>query len=311
MVSVLKKLLGLVYRQYSYRLLQIAAEKNWEPITNPEVMAQRWKDVDVGQPLCFFSHFSIDGEINEDVERYLKELHQCGFATYFCSTSPTLSVRAIQQLSPWCVAVLKRKNTGLDFASWSAVYHLIDSQTPQFLSETKAILLANDSVAGPYAELRPLIESIEMRDWNYGGMTDNYFPVYHMQSYFLYLKKEVVRSDAFHQFMKNIIAYRDKKRVILDYEFGLTRCLQNANFKGEALYPYVTVYEIAKERVPWLQFPFCDSTVYFWDLLVLKMGFPFIKRSVLRDNPQNVLRFYDHFKIISSKKTQDVQETTV
>ena len=57
-------------------------------------------------------------------------------------------------------------------------------------------------------------------------MTDSFEIRWHVQSYFLVIKRRALQSLAFSQFFNAVLPYRDKDQVIRSYELGLTRFLR-------------------------------------------------------------------------------------
>jgi lipopolysaccharide biosynthesis protein len=94
----------------------------------------------------------------------------------------------------------------------------------------------------------------------------------HLQSAFLAFQKPVIQSDAFQSFWNQLESWPRKRDLIKKYEVGLTVSLQKAGFKIESLYTQHANGNILHTA---------------WQELIETKNFPFLKVSLLRDNPMH------------------------
>jgi len=94
----------------------------------------------------------------------------------------------------------------------------------------------------------------------------------HLQSAFLAFQKPVIQSDAFQSFWNQLELWPRKRDLIKKYEVGLPVRLQKAGFKTESLYTQHANGNILHTA---------------WRELIEARNFPFLKVSLLRDNPMN------------------------
>jgi rhamnosyltransferase len=237
-----------------------------EPMSQPGSSGQK-------RLVCLFSHFDATGRILPYVQRYLSELVRCGFELHLVSTSPALSPADRSRAERAGVRVYCRENAGMDFGSWQwALQHVVR------LAEVDWLLLANDSVFGPIFDLEPVFQSLFAENPDFWGITDSYEMAWHLQSYFLCLRGDVARSEAFRNVLAVDFAGLTKDAIIRNGEISLSQSLVAAGFRGRAICPFD---RLRKSRVPGE----CNATHFYWDQLIGRLRCPFIKRDLIRDNP--------------------------
>jgi hypothetical protein len=152
-----------------------------------------------------------------------------------------------------------RRNEGYDFAAWAHILLL----HPE-LFDAKILYLLNDSVIGPTNEASFGAILTRLRNSSAGliGLTENFARSWHIQSYFLALKRQALLSIALHKFIGDIVSYENLEDVINNLEIRLAPTLQGAGLGCEVLFRTTEFRE--------------DPTVYLWKHL-LQSGFPFIK----------------------------------
>ena len=94
---------------------------------------------------------------------------------------------------------------------------------------------------------------------------------WHLQSHFIGYRDGALSLPPLQDFWREIRVLEDKEHVIESYELGLSRMLVAEGISTTVRYPYRWVTPIG-----------CNVTVEGWSQL-LRMGFPFIKRELIRD----------------------------
>ena len=150
------------------------------------------------------------------------------------------------------------------------------------LSHYDELVFCNDSCYGPVKPLADVWERMRGIKCDFWGLIygDSHHKE-HLQSYFLVFKKRVFQSSAFDSFIKSIRKMDDKWDVIIEYEVGLTQHLQQQGFRHSAM--------IEGRRK--------TNDCMYKPIKLLMQGFPFVKTSLLRDNPCTVRRLhrYKHY----------------
>lgn len=219
--------------------------------------------------LCLFASYSFTGAVEEYVLNYLTEIKEAGYSIAFISTS-SLQESCVKKLEELCSLIIERENIGLDFGSWQLALSMCD-----WGKGYEGILLANDSVFGPFFKLNPIINSMCKR-FDVWGMTDNYEVDYHIQSYFLYFNEKAIKSEAWLNFWQSINVKLPKEDIIRKYEIGLSKCFLSAGFKLGSYAPIDVVIKSVDTPLKNV-----NSSLAYWRPLIEKFHFPFLKRELL------------------------------
>ena len=235
--------------------------------------------------LCLFSSYDPDGRVDPYVKAYLAAIRACDFDIAFVATSPDLHSDDVADILPFCRVVLLRKNIGIDFGSWKAATQVL----PDW-EDYDRLLLANDSVYGPFSDLAVVFEAMEAAKESMLGLTDNFEKAWHLQSYFLYFKRPLLGSPEFKDFWSSIRLYLDKYDIIERFEVGMSRHFLKYGHKLKACFPYADVKDFTLGLGS--EFKFRDKlcseplnqTLYMWEQLLSQFKFPFLKTEILKIN---------------------------
>jgi hypothetical protein len=226
-----------------------------------------------------------------------------------------------------CFLFVKR-NLGYDFGSWAVgTYALAD-----LLEEVEEIILINDSVIFLLPDLSGVLQEVRKQDADLVGLTDSYQQGYHLQSYFLWFGPRICRSSLLRLFMAKYSFSSNKETAIKEGEIGLSRFFQAQGFVMKALHPYERIAGSWLKKVPQIArsieslpaFDLSDSSSsashsyrsalleklgsiassvvsgipmnpvhYFWDVLVMEYGYPFLKRELVLLNPGEVPTYFE------------------
>jgi lipopolysaccharide biosynthesis protein len=237
-------------------------------------------------------------KIDDYVITYLEQLTNIGLEIFFISNSPVK--KEYQDLLLNKISncrIFERENKGADFGAWKwAIEHNL------IPDDTDHLLLTNDSLYGPLFPLAPIIDTMQSKqDLDFWGLTDTYQGVWHIQSYFLWLSKKAFVSDAFKKVFKKEFSNLDKLQIIKNGEIELTKSLSDEGFKGMAYIPYSRVspdFEAWDAKNP---------THFFWDQLVEQFKFPFIKKELILQNPENIQSVDKLFPFIQTHSSYPIE----
>ena len=188
--------------------------------------------------VALFAHFDAEDQIKPYIVYFLSALRQVAADIVFVSTA-RLPAQEMDKVRPYASQVLLRENIGLDFAMWR---HGLEHSD---LGDTDELILTNSSLFGPMFPLAPILERMGEAPCDFWGMTDNFEYRWHLQSYFLVIKRAVLVSPSWARFWGGVLALRDKEQVILSYEVGFTSFLVESGFVPGALAPI-------QSWAPWL-----------------------------------------------------------
>lgn len=229
--------------------------------------------------IALFAHFDGQNEVKPYIVEFLRRLRPCCDDVVFVSTA-TLGQAELDKVRPFCGRVLLRENVGFDFCMWQDALRDLD------ISDVDELVLTNSSVFGPIFPLAPIFERMTASAADFWGMTDNFAITWHLQSYFLVLKRRVLTSPLFAQFFASVLPFRDKWQVVRSYEVGLSKFLTENGFEGAA-FAALGSWVDDPERRDRIARARLDSTIFF-PLELLQSGMPFVKAALLRENPGRV-----------------------
>lgn len=171
---------------------------------------------------------------------------------------------------PAQVCVYRRANIGYDFGSWAQILQL-----HPHLAGANLVILANDSLVGPFRSLKPILADVEAAERPVWGLVSTTQDAPHLQSHFVAYKGGILQHRAVARFWRNIRVQPTKRELIVAYEIGLARVLRDHGIPYGACYPFDQV--VVRGANP---------TSLGWRRL-LQWGFPFVKRElVLRPPPE-------------------------
>ncbi len=264
--------------------------------------------------IVIFAHFDRDHLIDDYVIYYIRALKELSKAILFVSSS-SLSGTEISKVGKLCDKVSTRHNIGYDFMSWKAGLDSIRN-----LSDYDELILCNDSVYGPLFSLQDLFQKMKGKADFWGITASQAKKKYHIQTYFLVFTPKVFLSDAFQIFFAGIQPHTCKEKVVESYEVQLTRRLHSCGFthqvyidnpatalnildlkltqiRNRGFYPVlkklISISSYQKDR--WTPNR-VNTTMLLWKKLIQDHHMPFVKVSVLRDNPGTVdINDYNEF----------------
>lgn len=205
--------------------------------------------------------------------------------------------------------VIVRDNFGYDFGSYATGYaYALDNCKSKF----ESVLFCNDSIVGPLAsELDFLDDVVGQKFW---GVTESYEHQYHIQSYFFGfdLSQETKATLEDFLFGRGMLYTDDKELVIKRFELSMTSYFQRAYISPKVLFPIsMLMSQYIKNKSEYYELDEARFSSYFnvisdridfnvshflWRELY-QMGFPFVKKELIRYNPTQYPYFHYLFRI--------------
>jgi lipopolysaccharide biosynthesis protein len=220
-----------------------------------------------GPRVALLAHWSRRPSVTRSVRTLVRELQAFGYQVAVSSTSEVPEPLAWgDDVDLERLVVIRRPNAGYDFGSWSIALDLLPGA-----AATERTILLNDSMAGPFTTLRPVLDALEATPADVWGLTDTQQFDSHLQSYFLAYCNGVLEERALARFWADIRHEEDKTEVIMRNELGLSRLLRAEGFVHVPMWSHERV--VGQGRNP---------VIVGWRRL-LDLGFPFVKREILRD----------------------------
>lgn len=270
---------------------------------------------------CVFAHFDKDDKVNEYVYYYLNELVGIVNKLIFVTVS-TISEEDSKKLKGLGIEVIQRENIGYDFYSYKTGIERLD------LNQYDELIICNDSVFGPLYPLKSIFDQMGKKQCGFWGITDSNQIAYHVQSYFLVFNKSIISSILFNQFWNEVTILHDKFEIIRKYEVGLSQLLIANGYQAEVFSHLVINSRHSSKRLlnrllkkPYKIFKLLvspsryikdifkknvNSSIKFWDFLLIQNKFPFIKKSLLSDSDEGIDNF-NKLKSVFEKKVIDTR----
>ena len=314
--------------RYSFRDIIISFIKDYIQIFFKKTNVQIFQAIEntKATKLCIFSlHQNI--HLRESTYIYLKHLKENNYSICIIITS-RLDQSMLDRLKSICDEIIIRENIGYDFGSYKygILRHL------KKLNQFDNILIANDSVIGPFYNLEPIFSEMNNKKCDFWGISHTISSpnenCCHVNSFFVVFKKNVITSEVFKNFWINYKSTSSRIKTINTGEKMLSKILiKYGNFKMDSLFSQEFFYnESQKDSINFFEnnikysqtnlfsdnkniISYKDCTYYNSILYLLKHhNNPFIKKDLLgRDiNP-----YYWHAGMLFSILKEIKIETTL
>lgn len=221
-------------------------------------------DITADDKIAIVAHWSSTPVLTRSLQTYIQEFVDAGYRVVLVSSCE--SSHALRCSVDPSVAIVRKPNVGYDFGSWAVGLSMVPA------TRTAAhVILTNDSLVGPFASIKPLLDAFEGSHADVWGLTDTRQFRHHLQSYFLGFRKGALGEPALERFWGNVRHEVSRDDFIKRGELGLAALLEQEGYAVEAHFKTATV-------VPGGENP----TIYGWRKL-LTLGFPFVKRTLITD----------------------------
>ncbi len=183
-----------------------------------------------------FAHYDPHGRLDDYVRASLREYRRIADVLVLVSTGLQEVPRDAGGLVDVFIA---RDNIGYDFCSWRAGIESISG-----IESLDELICVNDSVYGPVRELGPVLSDPRVAEADAWGMclslqgtgSTRCRPSPHLQSWFVAMRRSVLRSTAFRSFWSGVVPVPCKQDVIERYEIGMSASLLRAGFRIAAIH---------------------------------------------------------------------------
>lgn len=225
--------------------------------------------------VCLFAQYSRDGRLREDTRNYIAALAGCGFSVHVAvSGAARLHEPDRAMLESVGATGHPRDNGGLDFGAWR---HLIELGVAADATE---ILLANDSVIGPFMPLGPMFA--EMAGYDAWGMVGSREGRPHLQSWFVWMTAPTFADARVRRVLMQDFGSMAKDEIIVHGELGLGAALDAAGL--DLGVRYRSRFSLTPSGL------LANNPMHFrWRDLLRERRVPFVKVELLRDNPVGVM----------------------
>jgi hypothetical protein len=215
--------------------------------------------------VAILAHWARSARLSRSVTTIVSALVGAGYRVVLVSTCEDPAPLDWSGARPDGVTVIRRPNLGYDFGSWATAL----DRYPR-IAEADHVLLLNDSLAGPFAEIDHLLAKFHASRADAWAVTDTSQFGYHLQSYFLGFPGRSLRELPLRRFWRDVRVEPTKEDVIWQNEIGLSRLLRRERFSSDVAIPFQRVVSEGT-----------NPTILGWKRL-LDRGFPFVKRELVQ-----------------------------
>jgi lipopolysaccharide biosynthesis protein len=228
------------------------------------------------QRVCLFAHFDPRHRIRPHVLHYLSALRACGFNVVVACSGNRLPPVGDREAAYEAGATLYfRGNAGYDFGAWR------DLIREGFADNAEAVLLANDSVFGPFADLTPIVSRMCVTRADVWGMIESLQSGWHLQSWFLHFSAAAFAAPAIRRVFDQPFEQMTKQDVIQSGELALGTAMRKESLSCDAVVRHAEGSWMARLRPT-------NPMHINWRHLLISGRLPFIKADLLRDNLMNI-----------------------
>ena len=241
--------------------------------------------------LCVFAHFSSSLKIDRSVLHLVSALCHADCDVIFVSSSGKgFEIAEFDKLKDVAIGKILRQNFGYDFGSWKAAVDVY----PEMSSDYERIVFANDSVFGPFSDLKKILQGISCRNYDVWSLTDSYERGYHLQSFFWGVESKGLNGGFFEYFWNEYFRYcSNREEAIKQYELSFCAIAKQLFGLRVGAYFGISVLEAKYCVVAHNNISKCNPVQHLAYALLNNEGFPFVKRELLLRNPMGVRELAD------------------
>lgn len=179
--------------------------------------------------LAIFAGYNEENIIEDYVIYYIKELKKIADIIYVSNCY--FDNNELNKISEYCLEMICKPHGEYDFGSYKKGY--IYAKEKDILRDYDYLLFCNDSVFGPFFDLKTIVENMENKDldaWSMFHCFEDYANLEHLQSYFLSMNKKVFLDENVAYFIMSIMKLNTKENMIVNNEIGFTNFLKKYKY---------------------------------------------------------------------------------
>lgn len=197
---------------------------------------------DEGRRLIVYTIYDRRGDVDDYVVHALEGL-RLHSARIIAVVNGRLTAVGRARLEPVVDELVVRENSGFDIgAQRHALRHLRDE-----LTQYDEIVLTNDTWFGPVRPFGPVFERMNARAVHFWGMTDHApeenNPItgkgtlpYHLQSYWLAVRREMFTSDRWERYWREMPALDSYTDAVVQHEIVFTAAFRDAGYVADVAF---------------------------------------------------------------------------
>lgn len=199
-----------------------------------------------GRRLLIYVVYDRRGQVEDYIPYALKDLRRfCDRILVISNGALAADGRAV--LETVADEVIERENSGFDI--WGYKRGL--DHVGEAISEYDEVILANDTWFGPVRPFDPVFARMDRQELHFWGMTDHVrvepnpfthrdYLAYHLQSYWLVARKELVASTEWNDYWAGLPVMNGYEDAVVKHEAVFTERFTSYGFVGEVAFPTIT-----------------------------------------------------------------------
>ena len=175
--------------------------------------------------ICLLAGYDKKNMLQDYVLYLARKLSKISDVYYFADGN--FQQKELDKILPYVQYAAAYPHRTYDFGSWQCLISHIGWQKIMSYDE---MIICNDSIYGPMSNMQDIFDYMDLRDYDFWGLTENYNSTYHLDSYFMVFKQDILKHPKFHEFWNNITPSSNRKV----YESVLTPFLTELGFSGNS-----------------------------------------------------------------------------
>jgi len=175
--------------------------------------------------ICLLAGYDKKNTLQDYVLYLARKLSKLSDVYYFADGN--FQQKELDKILPYVQYAAAYPHRTYDFGSWQCLISHIGWQKIMTYDE---MIICNDSIYGPMSNMQDIFDYMNLRDYDFLGLTENYNSNYHLDSYFMVFKQDILMHPKFHEFWMSITPSSNRKV----YESVLTPFLTELGFTGNS-----------------------------------------------------------------------------
>lgn len=258
--------------------------------------------------ICIYLTYDKQKVVDKYIGYMLKELKTCvDYLAVICNEDKVVQGKDI--LEQYADIIFYRENIGLDAGGFKDT--LIKFIGWDKVLEYDELVLANDSMFGPFSSMKSIFFAMEEKTVDFWGLTKHsefrkegldYFPE-HIQSFFITIRSEMLHSSQFKDYWDKLPYYSSYNQVVRKHEIQFTQYFFKLG------YTYDVFADIGANDSIKIENNYCQYPAIPYEL-IKKRNFPFLKKQQMAvDNKvegQTQEQLYQAINYIDKETDYDV-----
>lgn len=254
--------------------------------------------------LGIFVFYDNEGIVDAHVEYLLGALKE-RLEKLVITVNGSVSDSSYRKLKKFSSQIFIRPNIGLDAGAYKDTF--LDFLNEEEWLSYDEIVLCNDTFFGPITPLQDVWKKLENVEADFWGITrhpggkfeDNTEFPGHIQTYFLVLRKSLIRSSCFKLFWENLSYPETHRQAVEEFEIDFTNYFAQRGLYGTTLMDVCDCDFALNYGI--------NPYVYYNYELIKNFKIPFLKKKCLEFDSSCYLRTMDLLMYIDDKTNYDVK----